>query len=120
MSQKKSKYSGEFRAAAVKKMEECANVTALARELGIRRKWLYQWRDEIRAGAPGEKPSGAVGDQEKEKEKEKLQRRVLELEQMVGRQAAELDFFKGALRRVEARRQKSGITGGAASMRRSS
>ena len=118
MSQKKSKYSGEFRAAAVKKMEECANVTALARELGIRRKWLYQWRDEIRAAARSGKPVEAVGDQEKEKEK--LQRRVLELEQMVGRQAAELDFFKGALRRVEERRQKSGITGGAASTRRSS
>jgi transposase-like protein len=116
VSQKKSKYSEQFRAAAVKKMEECANVTALARELGIRRKWLYQWRDEIRAAAQGRTPAGAVSDQEKEK----LQRRVSELEQLVGRQAAELDFFKGALRRVEGRRQKSGSTGGAASTRRSS
>jgi hypothetical protein len=53
-------------------------------------------------------------------EKEKLERRVVELEQLIGRQAAELDFFKGALRRVEAQRQKSGTSGGAASTRRSS
>jgi hypothetical protein len=48
-----------------------------------------------------------------------LRKRVAELEQLVGRQAAEIDFFKGALRRVEARRQNSGESGGAASTSKS-
>jgi len=91
-------------------MERCANVSALARELGIRRKFLYQWRDEARAVA-AEAPAC-------DPEKEGLQRRVTELERLVGRQAAEIDFFKGALRRVEELRQRKSASGGAASASR--
>ena len=72
MSQKK--YSDEFRVEALKKLTKCANVSALARELGIRRKWLYQWRDDARAVATGE---ARVEDPEKVK----LRRQVAELEQ---------------------------------------
>ena len=108
----KRKYSDRFREAALKRMEKCTNVTALARQLGIRRKWLYQWREQALAAA------GRGVEDKAEADKEKLQRRVTELEQLVGRQAAELDFFKGALRRVEAQRQSSGTTGGAASTSR--
>ncbi len=103
---RKRKYGDEFRANAVRRMEGCLNVAALARELGVRRKWLYQWRDEADAAAG-------------EPESHRLRRRVAELERLVGQQAAELDFFRGALRRVEAQRQKSGTAGGAASTRRS-
>jgi transposase-like protein len=46
MSQKWRKYSPEFRRDALEKMKTCANVTRLARELGIRRKWLYEWKDD--------------------------------------------------------------------------
>lgn len=109
MSQKK--YSDEFRAEAVRRLKDCANVTKLARELGIPRKWLYEWREAARA--PAKKV--VVED----REKATLKQRIEELERLVGRQSAELDFFKGALRRVEERRQKSGSTGGAASTSRS-
>lgn len=109
------KYSEKFRAEALKKMEQCANVSALARELGIRRKWLYQWRDKARAAAQ----RAAAEVTQESAERTKLRRKIVELEQLVGRQSAELDFFRGALRRVEARRQKSGTTGGAASTSRS-
>jgi transposase-like protein len=40
------KYSEEFRQEVLARMKTCTNVTALARELGIRRKFLYKWRDE--------------------------------------------------------------------------
>ena len=90
-------------------------MSALARELGIRRKWLYQWRDQARALGQAGVSQGAL----EEREKAKLQRRIEELERLVGRQSAGLDFFKGALRRVEARRQTSGTTGGAASTSKS-
>jgi transposase-like protein len=48
MSQKWRKYSPEFRRDALEKA--CANVTQLARELGIRRKWLCQWKTDAAGG----------------------------------------------------------------------
>jgi hypothetical protein len=54
-----------------------------------------------------------------DREKEQLRKRVAELEQLVGRQTAEIDFFKGALRRIEERRQINTGTGGAASTSKS-
>ena len=107
---RKRKYSSKYRAQVLKKMVDCENVSALARELGIARKFLYLWRDEARAA----KTMPAA-----DAEKEKLRKRVGELERLVGRQAAELDFFKGALQRVEGRRRRRTGTGDAASTNRS-
>jgi transposase-like protein len=101
MSQKWRKYSPEFRRDALEKMKTCANVSQLARELGIRRKWLYQWRDE----PPAEADSP---------HKRKLQ----ELESLVTRQSLELDFFKGALQRIEERRRKRDETSGPGSTKK--
>lgn len=42
-----SRYSAEFKRQAVDRLTGCANVTALAAELGIRRKFLYQWRAQL-------------------------------------------------------------------------
>jgi transposase-like protein len=82
-------------------MEECSNVSALARELGIRRKFLYQWRAQARqAERIATAPAPAF-----DPETQQLRQRIAELERLAGCQAAELDFFKGALRRVEARRR---------------
>jgi len=39
-----------FKVAALTRMFQGENVSALARELGIKRKLLYQWRDRFRAG----------------------------------------------------------------------
>jgi transposase-like protein len=105
------KYSPEFRAEALERLKSCDNVSALARELKIPRKWLYLWRD--RAAGCADIPTA------EDRERERLRKQVGELEQLVGRQAAEIDFFKGALRRVEARRQNDGRTGGAASTSKS-
>jgi transposase-like protein len=103
-------------------LKSCSSVSGLARELGIRRKWLYEWRNQAQAKAAkaGEgvelpAPLEAVRD----RESEALRLRVADLERLVGRQAAEIDFFKSALRRVEERRQRSGKTGGEASTRKS-
>lgn len=105
------KYSPEFRAEALERLKSCDNVSGLARELKIPRKWLYLWRD--RAAGCADIPTA------EDRVRERLRKRVAELEQLVGRQAAEIDFFKGALRRVEARRQNNGTTGGAASTSKS-
>jgi transposase-like protein len=45
-------FSREFKLAALARMEAGENVSALAPELGVRRKCLYQWRDRFRSGGP--------------------------------------------------------------------
>jgi transposase len=105
------KYSPEFRAKALERLKSCDNVSKLARELKIPRKWLYLWRE--RARGTTEVVSA------EDRERERLRRRIAELEQLVGRQAAEIDFFEGALRRIEERRRKSDDNGGAASTSKS-
>ena len=122
MSQKRRKYSPEFRARALELLESCGSVSGLARELGIRRKWLYEWRNQAQAKAAAAGESTKVSapvERAPDRESEALRLRIADLERLVGRQAAEIDFFKSALRRVEERRQHSGGTGGAASTRKS-
>ena len=46
------RFSREFKLAALARMAAGANVSALARELGVRRKYLYQWRERFRLGGP--------------------------------------------------------------------
>ena len=97
-------------------MRTCDNIAGLARELGVRRKWLYKWRDQAqgkesrRASRPAKpKPSG----------EEKHRKRMAELEKLVAKQALEIDFFKRALQRIEEQRRKREQTSGAASTSKS-
>ncbi len=75
----------------------------MARRAGKRR-----W-DGGSAGAAGERRRQAVA----------LQSRISELERLVGRQAAELDFFAAALRNIEESRPTSGVDSGNESTPRS-
>jgi len=45
-------FSREYKLAALRRMLAGENVSALARELGVRRKYLYQWQERFRAGGP--------------------------------------------------------------------
>ncbi len=45
-------FSREFKLAALSRMQAGENVSALARELGVARKYLYQWRERFRVGGP--------------------------------------------------------------------
>ena len=122
MSQRWRKYSPEFRARALELLKSCSNVSELARDLGIRRKWLYKWRNQARAKAArtdGDTKFPAPVAAVREPEKEALRRRIADLERLVGRQTAEIDFFRNALRRVEDRRQRKGEAGGEVSTRKS-
>lgn len=53
-----------------------------------------------------------VDNDPQEHEIARLQRRIAELEQLTGRQTAELDFFAAALRSVKETRRKSGAGSG--------
>lgn len=139
----KRTFSREYKLAALRRMLAGENVSALARELGIRRKYLYQWRERFRAGGPlalrsRGRPSKAEvlamrpgGEPETEPTERvpaspappdalgQAQRRIAELERKVGQQQVELDFFQRALRHVREARQRSGASGGTASTRSS-
>jgi len=137
------RFSREFKLAALARMDAGENVSALSRELGVPRKYLYQWRDRFRFGgavalrsrgrptkaevlaietgnaaalptASAAMPVAAPLD-----DLALAQRRIAALERKIGEQQLELDFFQKALRQVREARQQSGVPGGTASTRSS-
>lgn len=137
---KERRFSREFKLAALARMAAGENVSALARELGVRRKYLYQWRDRFRAGGeialrsrgrptkaevlamhagsdqdaavrmPAPAPVDELG---------RAQRRIAELERKVGQQQIDLDFFQRALRQVRQAERPTGVGGAPRSTRSS-
>jgi transposase len=108
-----------FKLDVVRRMEAGESGTALARELGVKRTILYRWRDAVRHGGeealrdgPG-RPRGieaqamalARGPAARARDLTEARRQVAELERKVGEQQVALDFFKGALPRIEASRR---------------
>jgi hypothetical protein len=102
------KYDDDFRQTALERMKVCEDVTALARELGISRGQLYRFKRE----ALGIKPEPRSEEWLKEKADERQRKRIGELERLVAGQALELDFFRGALLRIEENRRKQGKLSG--------
>jgi transposase-like protein len=49
MAKKARKFSVEFKREAVRRMAEATTIVGLAEKLGVRRKLLYQWRDQLKA-----------------------------------------------------------------------
>ena len=101
------RYSLEFRRIAVERMNGCHNITALAKELGLERKLLYLWREQLDPeSVVGRKPG-----RKSQSREEELAEEVTRLKQVLADKTLELDFFKGALQKVEERRQRSKTTG---------
>ena len=62
---RRSKYSAEFKQDAVSRMgQDSKTVTELAEELGVRRKFLYLWRERLQAGGKVALERGPEGRQE--------------------------------------------------------
>jgi transposase len=107
-----------LRLATVERMKLGANVTALAEELGVDRTLLYLWKKRVAPKREGEAESAADFDQREQQIRE-LQAKIAELEGELGRAGLEVRFFKGALRKIEASRQRQEDTGATASMPKS-
>ena len=105
-------YPKSFRKMAVERLNCCENVVALAEELGVHRRLLYKWRDQMDPIGDGQAPP------ENSKERE-LRLQVAQLKRRVADKTLEADFFKGALQKVEARRQNNTQPGEAASTTKS-
>ena len=43
----KERYSQKFRSRTVERMNACENILRLLRELGVHRRLLYKWRDQV-------------------------------------------------------------------------
>jgi transposase-like protein len=97
-----------FRRRAVERMRTSDNIAQLAQELGVHRRLLYQWRDQFYPDERGERLVDSSAEPE-------LRRQVQQLKRVLAEKTLELDFFKGALQKVESRRQKRGKTGEKAS-----
>src|SRR6266852_1634887 len=97
----------------VERMKQCDDIVALAAELGIHRRLLYRWRDQLDPVDKGEWPPP------QNSRESTLRKEVSQLKRVLADKTVELDFFKGALQKVEARRQQSGDSGGKASTTKS-
>jgi transposase len=115
MSQRKKArvFSREFKLGAVERMLAGESPSALARELHVRRKLLYAWKDAYlvggvealrKRGRPRKDQVFGMAPAANTERVELLQgrRRIAELERKVGQQQLENDFFAEALRRVKA------------------
>jgi len=106
-------YTSEFRQMCVERMKQCDHIGALARELGIHRRMLYRWRDQLDPVEKGEEPAP------QSLAEARLRTEVSRLKQALADKTLEVDFFKGALQKVEARRQQQDVTGAQASTTKS-
>ncbi len=119
MKRKSSDLSVEFKRAAVALMAPGVKISALARELGVCRQRLYEWREAMQLGddqlrRPG-RPKRRVAPPAQASDLAGARKRVAELERRLGQQQLELDFFKQALRQVEALRRPDNGPGATAS-----
>jgi transposase-like protein len=105
------KFTEAYRELAVRRLQECGNVSALCREFGISRQILYQWRDRFERRQQELEPARAAERQ--------LRQENDQLKKSLAEKTLEVDFFKGALQKIEALRHGSTASGETASTSKS-
>ena len=89
---KGQRYSNEFRRQAVERMHGCNSIVQLARELGICRRVLYNWRDRFDETDPPRVRSRELI----------LRHQITRLKRLLANKTLEVDFFRHALQRLDA------------------
>jgi transposase len=128
------KHKPEFRVEIVERMLAGEDVSALSKQRGLARSMMYRWRDTYRSqgagglaraaggSAPPKAPAAGEAPRRDRAEpveaEQKLRQRIAELERIIGRQAVEIDFFKGVFKRLK-ESPKAQRRGDEASTRRS-
>src|SRR5690242_8236631 len=114
------RFSREFKVAAVQRVLNGERHIAVARDLDIQADLLWRWKKTV--VEKGEEHLHGVGrrrGQELPQFKEVSQeKRIAELERLIGRQEMEIRFLDRALRLVEEARQGKNDDGGPASSKR--
>jgi len=102
---KQTQHSLAFRERAIRRMKLGDNASKLARELGIHRTTLYGWKRKL-----AKRRNRRMADLEpdwRDHRIEELEAKIARLEQVIGAQSVDLDFFESALRRVAETARKS-------------
>ena len=125
-------YSKEFKLEAVRRMKPCKTISGLAAELGVARRFLYKWREQLRtegeealARRPGQPCSrGQLAASAKraraaakKKVQSPLQKRIAELERRLGAKQLEVDFFRRTFEHVRGVMQNPEDAGGRTSIK---
>ena len=84
------RYPKAFRKMAVERWKSCDNIVALAQELGVHRRTLYKWRDQLEPVEDGEGEPANLRERE-------LRRQVTQLKQLVADKTLEAGFFQRCL-----------------------
>jgi transposase-like protein len=111
------RHSREFKRQAVERMKTCANIQALARELKLERKLLYTWKYQLEGRPEPRQANLAISPAERQERK--LREENQRLKEALANKTLEVDFFKGALRRIREGRPNNTGSGGSASTRKS-
>jgi len=93
------RYPQKFRCRTVERMNACDNIVRLARELHINRTLLYKWRHHLEA-TNGHVQSEATIRNSREST---FRREIDKLKRLLANKIMEVDFFRTALQKVEAR-----------------
>ena len=113
------RFSREFKIAAVRRVIEGEELCKVARDLDLRYDVLWKWKKTV--VERGEEYLFGVGRRKGQAPptgNESKERRIAELERLVGRQQLEIRFLDRALRQVEELRRKKNDDGAAASSKR--
>jgi transposase-like protein len=102
----------EVKQRALERMRSTPNISALCRELGIPRRTLYSWRDKQLAKLESRRPDIKTREQE-------MGEQIRHLKETLAERTLDLDFFKGALQKIEERRRPSSAVVGSASTTKS-
>jgi transposase len=116
------RFSREFKIAAVRRVSEGEELGAVARDLELGRELLWRWKKRVEE--KGEEALFDVGRRKGEPQRSAgsieaaQQRRIGELERLIGHQQMEIRFLDKALHQVEERRQQKNDAGAVASSKR--
>jgi transposase len=118
-------YSIDFKQEVVRRMAEAETIVGLAKELGIQRKLLYQWRDKFQArnrvGLERRRgrPPGSRSQTISPPAPSAADLRIAELERLLGRKQLEVDFLQRAFDQVRGAASNRTSDGGKESIARS-
>jgi transposase-like protein len=101
------RYPRAFRQMAVDRLRGSVNVVALSEELGVHRRLLYKWRKQLEP-TDGSPPA-------EDRREFTLGKEINQLKRLLAEKTQEVDFFRGALQKVEDRRRKREEPGAMAS-----
>lgn len=126
-------FSTEYKEGVVLRLEGGERLAGVADELKIKRKLLYEWRAAYRAMGVGgldrkrgpkkgflaaRASSSAAPAPDAPSELARAKARIAELERKIGKQQMDLDFFREALRLIDALGTKTSATSSTRSSKR--